>query len=188
MANQNQFEKGQLLVAEPSILNDECFARSVVLITHVDQQDVVGFILNKKSDYNLKTLIPGLNTSFQIYKGGPVDEENLYFIHTIPDLIPDSLEIKDGIYWGGNFENIVPLINDGIVNHQNTKFFLGYTGWFNLQLKDEIQQKTWIIDEFKQKSNLFQTSLEGEYWQNKLKSLGGEYLIWSNAPGNPSNN
>lgn len=188
MPNQNQFTKGQLLIAEPSILNDQCFSRSVILITHVDQSDVVGFILNKKSNHNLKELIPDLNTDFPIHKGGPVEEDSLYFIHTIPELIPDSLEIKDGIFWGGNFENVVQLVNDGIVNHENTKFFLGYTGWLNPQLQDEIINKTWIIDDFKQKSNLFKVSLEGEYWQNKLKSLGGDYLIWSNAPGNPNNN
>jgi putative transcriptional regulator len=37
--------------------------------------------------------------------GGPVEQDNLYFIHNIPELIPNSIEISNGIYWGGDFES-----------------------------------------------------------------------------------
>ena len=40
----------------------------------------------------------------QIYNGGPVEQDNLYFLHKVPDLIPESIEISNGIYWGGDFD------------------------------------------------------------------------------------
>ncbi len=59
----------------------------------------------------------------------PVEQDNLYFIHNIPDLIPNSIEISNGIYWGGDFESTKELINSGIIGKNNIRFFLGYTGW-----------------------------------------------------------
>ena len=32
------------------------------------------------------------------------EQDNLYFIHKAPDLIPESIEISLGIYWGGDFD------------------------------------------------------------------------------------
>jgi hypothetical protein len=33
------------------------------------------------------------------------EQDNLYFIHKYSDLIPNSIEISNGIYWGGDFES-----------------------------------------------------------------------------------
>jgi putative transcriptional regulator len=39
-------------------------------------------------------ILPEINASFKIYNGGPVEQDNLYFIHNIPELIPNSIEIS----------------------------------------------------------------------------------------------
>jgi putative transcriptional regulator len=49
--------------------------------------------------YTIHDLIPEINAKFKIFNGGPVEQDNLYFIHNIPDLIPNSIEISNGIYW-----------------------------------------------------------------------------------------
>jgi len=43
--------KGKLLVAEPAILTDNYFNRSVVLLTSHDVNGSVGFIFNKPLDF-----------------------------------------------------------------------------------------------------------------------------------------
>ena len=96
--------KGKLLVAEPSILSDSSFNRSVVLLTEHNDSGSVGFIFNKPSPYLISDLIPDIESSLKVYFGGPVSEDNLYFVHKVPELIPDSIEIADGIFWGGDFE------------------------------------------------------------------------------------
>jgi putative transcriptional regulator len=65
--------------------------------------------------YTINDLLPEINASFKIYNGGPVEQDNLYFIHNIPELIP-SIEISNGIYWGGDFESTKALINNGKIN------------------------------------------------------------------------
>ena len=90
--------KGDLLIAEPNVLNDINFNRSVILIVECNQNGSVGFILNKALEYSTKQLLPNLKFNFPIYNGGPVQKENLYFIHNKPDLISESIKINNEIY------------------------------------------------------------------------------------------
>ena len=46
--------KGRLLIAEPSILNDNSFNRAIILITEHTKSSSVGFILNRPLEYTLQ--------------------------------------------------------------------------------------------------------------------------------------
>lgn len=180
-------EKGNLLIAEPSIIGDLSFNRAVILIADHNQLGSVGFILNKQLDYNLSDLIEGTESDFPIYNGGPVEQDNLYFIHKSPDLIPDSIEISQGIFWGGDFSTVLGLINDGKITTDDIKFFLGYSGWEENQLDSELESNAWLVSENTYNNTIISKS-SSEFWKEKMLELGGEYSIWSNAPENPSYN
>ncbi len=179
-----RLKKGQLLIAEPSIIGDLSFNRSVILLADHTEEGSVGFIINKPLRYTIKDLVPDIEANFKIYNGGPVEQDNLYFIHNIPELIPDSIEISSGIFWGGDFELTKNLINEGQIKKDNVRFFLGYTGWDANQLENEMQSNSWIVSE-----NLYQNKIIGksttDFWKEKILELGGDYPIWSNAPENP---
>ena len=177
-------KKGQLLIAEPSLIGDTSFNRSVILLADHNNEGSVGFIINKPLRYSIKDLVPEIHANFRIYNGGPVEQDNLYFIHNVPDLIPESIEISNGIFWGGNFELTAELINTGIIKKNNIRFFLGYTGWDAQQIEDEIQTNSWIISENYSKNKIIGKS-SNNFWKEKILELGGDYLIWSNAPENP---
>ena len=121
-------KKGCLLVAEPTILNDMSFNRSVILLTEHTKDGSVGFILNKPLSYSINELIPEINANFMVYNGGPVEQDNLYFLHNVPELIPESVEISYGLYWGGDFETTKDLINEGKISKENIRFLLVYSG------------------------------------------------------------
>lgn len=174
-------EKGRLLIAEPAILNDTSFKRSTILLTEHNGKSTVGFILNKPLAYQLQDLIPEIDCNFTVYNGGPVEQENLYFIHKIPDLIPDSIEVSNGIYWGGNFESLKFLLNNQHINHNDIRFFLGYSGWGSHQLEDELKSNSWFVSENDYENILSED--DENIWKNKLLQKGGEYKIWANAPG-----
>lgn len=180
-------KKGCLLVAEPSILNDISFNRAVILLTEHNQDGSVGFIINKPLSHTINDLIPEINASFIIYNGGPVEQDNLYFIHNVPHLIPDSIEISNGIYWGGDFEITKNLINEGIILKENIRFFLGYTGWETDQLEYELEENSWIIVENELKEKIIGKNSQN-FWKEKMNQLGGDYLLFSNSPENPSLN
>jgi len=177
-------QKGHLLIAEPSIIGDSSFNRSVILLADHNSEGSVGFIINKPLKYTINDLVPEINAKFKIYNGGPVEQDNLYFIHNIPNLISGSIEISNGIYWGGDFESTKDLINQGEISKDNIRFFLGYTGWEANQLETEMDSNSWIL--FK---NNYKNKIIGKptanFWKEKIVELGGDYLIWSNAPENP---
>jgi len=178
--------KGKLLIAEPSILGDRSFNRSIILLSEHDENGSVGFIFNKPSPYIFSDLIPEIDSSFKIYHGGPVSESNLYFVHKVPELIPDSIEIGNGIFWGGDFETVQELLKDDVLSKNDIRFFLGYTGWSKEQLEQELVSTSWLVVENKFK-NLFKVG-HNNFWKNELIKYGGVYKIWANAPKNPSLN
>ncbi len=179
--------KGLLLVAEPSIIGDVSFNRSVVLLAEHSESGSIGFILNKALDFTLKDLIPELDKGFKIYNGGPVEQDNLYFIHKVPELIPESIEIANGIFWGGNFEAVKELILQELITEKQIRFFLGYSGWDAQQLKEELDSNSWIISSHQDAKDIIERPYTS-FWKDKMIELGGDYMLWSNAPENPSYN
>ena len=101
-------KKGQLLIAEPSLIGDTSFNRSVILLADHNDEGSVGFIINKPLRYSIRDLVPEIDATFKIYNGGPVEQDNLYFIHNVPHLIPESIEISNGIF-GVEILNLLPI-------------------------------------------------------------------------------
>lgn len=180
-------KKGNLLIAEPSILGDVSFNRSVILLADHNKEGSIGFILNKPLNYTISDLLPEIEIPLRVYNGGPVEQDNLYFIHKIPDLIPDSIEISNGIFWGGDFKSVIELINAGKLNEKDIRFFLGYSGWDADQLMNELISNSWIVSENIYKKSIIE-KIDTTFWKEKMLELGGDYSIWSNAPENPSFN
>lgn len=180
-------EKGLLLVAEPTLAGDLAFSRAVVLLADHTENGSVGFILNKMLDFSMNVLVPAIPDDFKVYNGGPVEQDNLFFIHKVPDLIPGSLEISDGIYWGGDFEVVKELISLERISKKEIRFFLGYSGWDREQLNQELQANVWIPLPMENPQRLIERP-DFNFWKEKMKSLGGDYLIWANSPEHPSYN
>ncbi|WP_375238918.1 YqgE/AlgH family protein [Aurantibacter sp.] len=180
-------KKGNLLFAEPTIIGDISFNRSVILLTNNSKDGSIGFILNKPLTFTISDLIPEIETPFKVYNGGPVEQDNLYFIHKSPELIPESIEISNGIFWGGHFDTVIKLIKEAKIKPNDIKFFLGYSGWDYNQLEEELKTNAWIVSENIYKQDIIEKEDE-LFWKNKMIELGGDYSIWSNAPENPSYN
>ena len=180
-------KKGLLLVAEPSICGDQNFHRSVVLIADDKEDSTLGFILNKSMNYKLKDVLDGIRYNFNLYFGGPVEPDNLFYVHNCPSLIENSIPIQNGLFWGGDFATVLDLINSKTITPENIRFFLGYSGWEKGQLNKEVEAKSWVIV-----PNLYENELiskvKKDFWRKQMVALGGKYISRPNAPENPSYN
>lgn len=183
----DNIQKGKLLLSEPSLLQDMVFGRSVVLIAEYNSDGAIGFILNKPINYLISELIPDIEMPFSVYTGGPVEQDNIYFIHTKPEIIPYSVKISEGIFWGGDFEIVKQQINLGNISKNEIRFFLGYSGWQTGQLETEMQSNSWIVVSNPYKSTIL-SKAHTDFWKEQLKTLGEKYAIWVNAPENPELN
>ena len=178
---------GSILIADPSVVGDNNFHRSLILLVEHNYKGSLGFIINKPLNYHTNDIMIEMKYNFPLYYGGPVDQENLFFIHKMGNLIPESIQIENDLYWGGDFEKIISLVNDKKLKIDDIKFFLGYSGWSPKQLDLEIESKSWIINKKSNSSQIFKKKSE-LLWKDQMKALGGKFLLWSNSPENPYEN
>lgn len=179
-------KKGRVLISEP-FLNDTYFKRSVVILTEHSDQGTVGFVLNKQVDLKVGDVIqdfPEINASICI--GGPVSTNTLHYIHTLGDLIPDSIHVIDNIFWGGDFEVLKDMVASGMVKKHQIRFFLGYAGWSANQLEAELAENAWLIVELN--SNIIMKAESSDTWNNILAKMDNKYQVWANFPENPTLN
>lgn len=177
---------GRILIAEP-FMADEYFQRKVVLLCAHDEEGSFGFILNKFVDIELTDIMremPSLHNRIGI--GGPVQNSNMYYIHTYGDMLPGSMEITEGIYVGGDFEVLKNLLLREDVDKTQIRFFVGYSGWDGEQLDEEISTDSWYVSEIGSLP-LFETEQE-DLWGIALKNMGGEFVKLANFPIDPSLN
>jgi putative transcriptional regulator len=176
-------QKGSLLVSEPFML-DPNFKRSVVLLTEVEEQGAIGFILNQRSNMLLSDLLPESNSELPVFIGGPVAGDTLHFIHSCYDKLNSGIEIKEGVYWGGNFEALQILLSSGQIEPGEIKFFIGYSGWGEEQLETELKQNSWLVSQRFNSEVLFVED-EENLWREVVIGLGPKYAHIANFPENP---
>lgn len=177
--------QGSILMSEP-FLQDAYFQRSVVLLVEHNTEGSMGFVLNKKTDLIVNTFFPELEEypEIPIYLGGPVSANRLFFIHSLGDLIvPDSVKIKDHLYFDGDFEALKRYMLKGHSIEGKVKFFLGYSGWTKGQLGSEINKNSWVVSHATKENILL---ADGEnFWKNSLEQLGSNYEAWTKYPKDP---
>jgi len=180
-------KKGSLLYADP-LLHDAYFGRAVILVTAHDDQGSVGFIVNKKLEVTLNDILPEpLAMDFDVDYGGPVSNDTLYFVHSIGNQVPDSIPVGKKIFWGGDFSFVADLIENRMVDPAQVKFFVGYAGWGNGQLDEELRAKSWVVGN-ENTGFVFDDVSCNEAWKNKMDKMGDKYSVWANFPQNPSMN
>ncbi len=176
-------EKGRLLISEP-FLPDPNFERTVVLICEHNEDGSFGFILNKPSAVTLEDIIEDINDYKEtVHIGGPVQQDTLHFIHKA-EYLEDGVDLGNGLYWGGNFEQLISLIDTKAIKSEDFKFFVGYSGWSEGQLQDELDANSWIVTPNATKELVFDQDVEA-LWKRVLKGLGGRYNVYSNYPTDP---
>ena len=75
---------GRLLISEPFMM-DPNFKRSVILLTEYGDAGAMGFVLNHAEELLLGDILPEVAYSeIPVFKGGPVGNNTLHFIHRCP--------------------------------------------------------------------------------------------------------
>lgn len=176
-------KKGRFLLAEP-FLQEEHFHRSVVFLCEHNEEGTFGFVLNKY----LEVLPPELvehfpNKNLNVCIGGPVDENNVFYIHQYGDIIENCFAIQDDLFIGGNYEQIKESVNSGEISTDKIVFFLGYSGWSKNQLQNEIDEKAWLVAQSKNPDKHIFSKKENQ-WKELLAEQGRRYEIMSKFPDN----
>lgn len=179
-------KSGRVLLSEP-FMNEQVFARSVILLIDHNDSGSFGLILNKPLQQNLSTLVNEIeNFDDALFLGGPVEYDRLFYIFRGSYPISDAVEFMKGVYIGGNFENIQTLLRDNILQKEDIRFFVGYSGWEGGQLERELKENTWVVSTLSPEE-IF-TSPYDRLWEIGLEHAGGEYPKWRYLPESPEMN
>lgn len=178
-----ELSKGILLLAEPFMM-DQNFKRTVILLCEHNKEGSFGFVLTKDAPLLLPDAMDGVE-GFRapLFIGGPVETDTLHFLHQLGNAIPGTEEVAPGLYWGGDFQVLKELIVKGEISIDEVRFFLGYSGWYPGQLKEEMNESSWITHQANS-DYVFNTSGKN-LWKQVLQEKGGDYSLMVNFPENP---
>mgnify|MGYP006053674755 FL=1 len=191
MKKRNIFPKakiklGSLLLADP-FEKDPRFKHSVVLLTEYDEEGALGFIMNKPTGISVSEAVDDFPyCDSLLYFGGPEETESLFYVHTVGEMLDDSIEIIPGLWHGGDYDKLRMLLDTNQIGNDQIRFYVGYTEWAPGALDFEVKKKYWIVSNV---NNFFplHDSLRGS-WEKVLKSMGQEYAILANFPEDPNLN
>jgi putative transcriptional regulator len=174
--------KGKLLIAEP-YLGDPNFERSVILLCEHNLKGSFGLVLNQLSNLTLQDAFDDCYGTMPLYVGGPVEYNILHFLHRLGEMVPDTVDLGNGLYWSGDFETLKTLINLNKINDSDVRFFLGYSGWGEGQLEGEMKRNSWIVRDCDDEL-IFEADAD-TFWRKVLREMGGNYKVMSNYPTDP---
>ncbi len=185
-APENLPAPGRILIANP-FLKDPHFLRSVILLCEHREEGSFGFIVNKLFNRTLDELFPDqVMARIPVYFGGPVQVDTLHFLHLEPELIEGGRRVLPGVYWGGDFERVLELLNTGMADASRIKFFVGYAGWGSGQLDAELKEDSWIVS--RGSRDLIFGERVHNVWSQSLHDMGDEFAQMANYPIDPSLN
>lgn len=92
-------KQGHLLLADP-LLTEEFFQRAVILLIDHNSDESFGLVLNHPSKLLLSDLFEHIELDLPIYNGGPVAQEQLFYLHRFTN-IKGATQVTDNLYFGG---------------------------------------------------------------------------------------
>ena len=179
-------KKGGILISDPS-LEDPTFFKSVVLITYLSSNESIGLVLNQPTNIYLHEILNDIPlNNLPIHIGGPVEKNSIHFIHKLGKTIPNTKQVSQDLYWGGDFNKVLELMSKNKISKDQIRFFAGYSGWSEDQLKNEIRENSWIVHQ--SNTNLCMQYSNETLWSKLIKTKKNKYAIWANMPKDPSLN
>ena len=119
-------EKGKILISDP-FLDEDYFRRSIIYLCEHNNEGSFGFVLNNFISVNLHELdetFPEIETLISL--GGPMEINSLYFIHTFGEQIQNSVMITEGVFLGGDFQELTAIIKADKTQINKVRFFIGF--------------------------------------------------------------
>jgi putative transcriptional regulator len=172
--------QGQLLISSP-LLQDPNFRRTVVLMTHHDDEGAMGLVLSRPSEIRVADAVPELADlpgDELVYVGGPVQPE------AVVVLVEHESEPELPIVG-----NIAFMQADADVDELDTvraRVFAGYSGWGPGQLEGELDESSWIVVPA-EPDDAFAADPD-ELWRTVLQRKGGKFALIATMPYDPKLN
>jgi putative transcriptional regulator len=146
----SRLKSGTILVAREA-LTDPNFCNTIVLLCQYSEAGAYGLVLNHAAHMPLHEIFEhppelagGAPGNRRVYIGGPVQSTELQILQIGTDPVPESLEIAPGVHLGGAWEQVEDFLTR---DPRGLRLFLGYSGWGEGQLEEEVEAGAWEVHE-----------------------------------------
>lgn len=171
-------EAGSVLIAQP-FGHQDIYNRAVVLILEHNSSGTTGIMLNRQSNLNISDALAYLRVNKPLYYGGPSDTKIISYLHS-NEMLPESIYLGNGLFWGGNFDILTELISNNSIDLRELNFFAGFVHWKSGQLDEEVNFGKWWVCEMNSEE-LFSIKTE-ELWADCLENCGYMYSLFAHIP------
>jgi putative transcriptional regulator len=138
--------KAGIYIKSTADLNGSFFEETTILIVQHNEEGSLGFVSNKPFGKSLHELIEFKHSKpFPFMDGGPVDREHIFVLHQRPDIIEGGEQVCDGLYLGGDMQQVIEAINTKSINEEEIQLYIGYCGWDLGELEAEVEEGSWTI-------------------------------------------
>ena len=168
---------GRLLLAMPA-MGDPRFHKAVIYLCAHDENGAMGLVINHTlPGVDLGQLLAQLNikpdeiinqVKQPVMSGGPVETARGFVLHSNDFEQSDTIKIDDDFSVTGTIDALRAIA--GGHGPQKMLFILGYAGWGQGQLDEEIQQNAWLVAD-PDPALIFDADAEGK-WTRAVQKLG----------------
>ncbi|RME96182.1 MAG: YqgE/AlgH family protein, partial [Bacteroidetes bacterium] len=116
----------------------------------------------------------------EVFFGGPVQTDTIHYLHNVGDMLEGSLEVARGVHWGGDFEKLKFLIASELIRRDQIRFFIGYSGWSEGQLLDEMRYGSWLLADM-DANYIFKHDPAG-VWRSVMANKGSTFGVIAQLP------
>lgn len=165
-----------MLMAMPQVL-DPFFHRSVVLLLHHEDEGSFGFIVNRPTGIKVAEILKGMEVGWEggeeavAYFGGPVQPQlgTVLFSPVLQESSPEdtATEIAPGVALTQHISDLSRLAE---APPDQFRLLLGYAGWGEGQLMEEILRNDWLTAPVS--SDLIFAPDPERVWDAALRSVG----------------
>lgn len=173
---------GSLLLASPGLRDPNFFHTVLLLAAHNSDDGAFGYILNRPLDKRVSDLLEdrdlGALADVPVFLGGPVGTTKLSFASLGWSKKKGGLFVQTHL----STEDALRELEKGRI----VRGFVGYSGWSEGQLEDELEHKSWIA--CRPLSKVVTTLEPSDLWEDILTDLGPYYRLLAQMPSDPSMN
>ena len=170
-------QDGVMLVAVP-FYNDAYFNRSVVLLTDYAPSGAAGLIVNRRTNVPIREAKNDWRIDGKFFFGGPVTIQGIIALHTF-DGSGKFNPVGEGIYSGID-NTLISMIEYNVIPTMKYRFYLGYAGWGEGQLDDELERGMWVVAPCM--PELVFSDQPSTVWEEAVRQLGPSYQHWLDVP------
>lgn len=177
---------GKLLLASPYANLNEVFNKTAIYVIHHGKKGAFGLIVNRPTTrVAAKTLLRSLrdpqcpNVDFDVYYGGPVENERGFILHDSDYKSDHLLEHNGCISVSTNMQVLEHTVYGR--GPKNLMLVMGYTGWNAGQLEEELNQHLWIVSDCDERS-IFTANKENK-WNALVAKTGLKLNLFSSIYG-----